>query len=224
MPAIVDHDERRELIANVTKEIIAEAGMKGVTIRNVARRAGFSSTIISHYFHDKQHMLVYAYETVLKNADARVQKVIEQGGDMMSCLEVLLPINKANLMDWQAWFGFWGTVTADPDLLELRQAGLEKTQSRFRLILERAKEAGELPADLDVAFHASKLQMLFNGLASLVLMNPSDWPVKAQKEVLSWHLDLIKLKPMTSNPSETARPRRAKGPAKPRARAAASPK
>lgn len=217
MPAIVDHDERRDLIAQVTKEIIAEAGMKGVTIRNVARRAGFSSTIISHYFHDKQHMLVFAYESVLKNADARVQKVIEKGGDMMSCLEVLLPTNKANLMDWQAWFGFWGTVTADPDLLNLRQAGLEKTQSRFRMILDRAKEAGELPADLDLAFHASKLQMLFNGLASLVLMNPADWPVKAQKEVLSWHIDLIKLKPMTTSAAaETAKPRSRPGQGKAR--------
>lgn len=201
MPAVVDHDERRKLIANVTKEIISEAGMAGVTIRNVARRAGFSSTIISHYFRDKQHMLVFAYESVLKNADARVRQVLKRGGDMLSCFDVLLPVGRSNLIDWQAWFGFWGTVTADPLLMEVRLAGLEQTQSLFRLILDRARDAGELPENVDTAFHASRLQMMFNGLSSLVIMNPPDWPVKAQREVLVWQIGLIKLMPQGGLPA-----------------------
>lgn len=195
MPAVVDHDERRDLIAQVTKEIISESGIKGVTIRNVARRAGFSATIISHYFRDKQHMLVFAYESVLRDADERARHVLDAGGDLMACFEVLLPFGKANLTDWQAWFGFWGTVTADPALVAVRLEGLEETQRMFRHILECAKATGELPANLDTAFHANRLQMMFNGLASLVLMSPESWPHDAQRDVLARQIDLMRKMP-----------------------------
>ena len=41
MPIVVDHDERRHYIARVVERVIAKQGMDAVTIRNVAREAGF---------------------------------------------------------------------------------------------------------------------------------------------------------------------------------------
>lgn len=191
MPAIVDHDERRAFIANIVKEMIAETGIESVTVRAVARRAGFSSTILSHYFRDKQHLLISAFASVLSDSPRRVQAIIDKGGSLFDCLEALLPITPQNLRDWQAWFGFWGTVTHDPELAAERIAGVDETQKMLKDVLRHAIDRGELPADLDIAFHSNHIQIYLNGLVSMVIMQPEVWSPDAQREALRWQIGLM---------------------------------
>lgn len=195
MPLIVDHAERRAVIANVVKDMIAETGIESVTVRAVARKAGYSSTILSHYFRDKQHLLISAFESVLREAPPRVHAAMDADGGLLDCLDVLLPINRDNLRDWQAWFGFWGKVTHDPELAAERLAGLEQTQKLLKETLRYAIARGELPADLDVPFHSNRIQIFLNGLVSMVIMKPDAWPPKAQREALAWQIDMMRKHP-----------------------------
>ena len=41
MPKIVDHEERREFLAAISAELIAEQGLERATIREIAARTGF---------------------------------------------------------------------------------------------------------------------------------------------------------------------------------------
>ena len=45
-------------IAEVAVEVIACEGMDAATVRNIAARAGYSTTIITHYFNDKDELLL----------------------------------------------------------------------------------------------------------------------------------------------------------------------
>ena len=195
MPLIVDHDERRALIADIVKDMIAETGMDSVTVRAVARKAGYSSTILSHYFRDKQHLLISAFASVLGEAPMRVAVVMDNGGSLLDCLSELLPINRPNLRDWQAWFGFWGKVTHDPALAEERLVGIEETRKTLHMILEYAIARKEVPADLNVAFHANNIQIYLNGLAAMVITQPDDWPTAAQQTALKSQILLMKALP-----------------------------
>lgn len=195
MPLIVDHDERRALIADVVKEMIADTGIDSVTVRAVARKAGYSSTIVSHYFRDKQHLLISAFESVLSEAPERVHVRMAAGAGLLECLEELLPNTPANLRDWQAWFGFWGKVTHDPELAAERLAGIEETQKMLRDILRHGIARGELPEDLDVPFHSNRIQILLNGLVSMVIMKPEAWPPQVQREAVLWQIDLMRKHP-----------------------------
>ncbi len=195
MPLIVDHDERRALIANVVKEMIAESGLESVTVRAVARKAGFSSTILSHYFRDKQHLLISAFASVLRESPVRVHAAMAAGGSLIDCLDVLLPNTAANLRDWQAWFGFWGKVTHDPELAAERLAGVEETQKTLAEILRYGIDRGELPDDLDLTFHCNRIQIFLNGLVSMVIMKPEAWPPSAQREALEWQIRLMRMHP-----------------------------
>jgi AcrR family transcriptional regulator len=191
MPIVVDHDERREFIADVVKKLIAERGMKYVTIRNVAREAGFKSTLISHYFEDKKAMLAFTLETIWKRAGARVSKAIEENKDLASCLDSLLPIGQSSLSDWQAWFGFWGMATYDPDLAAVRLRTVEATHETLKRMLKAAQNRNELPPDLDLEFHARRLQTVLNGIAAMVVIDPSSWPKNRQRSVFKTELELM---------------------------------
>ncbi len=206
MPLIVDHDERRILIATVVKRMVAVAGMEAVTVRNVAREAGFSSTIVSHYFRDKRDLMAFTYATIRSRAIEMIEEAFHADADLQTCFEKLLPINAANLADWQAWFGFWGKATADADLAAERAAGTEDTQNLFLRILDRAQKRGELPDHLDLEFHAYRIQMFVNGLASFVVMQPKAWPPAKQRAMLATELDVMK----NVWPVQAAKPARAR--------------
>ncbi|RVQ65151.1 TetR family transcriptional regulator [Croceicoccus ponticola] len=193
MPLIVDHDKRRAIIADIVKEMIAETGIDSVTVRAVARKAGYSSTILSHYFRDKQHLLLSAFGSVLSETPVRVQTVMEAGGDLLECITALLPITESNLRDWQAWFGFWGKVTHDPALAEERLIGIEETNKTLMMILGYAIERGELPKDIDKAFHANAIQIFLNGISAMVTTQPEAWPKVEQQRYLRNHIRAMKL-------------------------------
>jgi AcrR family transcriptional regulator len=192
MPLIVDHEERRHLIASVVKRMVAAYGMEAVTVRAVAREAGFSSTIVSHYFRDKRDLMSFTYSTIRARAIEMIDEAIASNADMLTCFERLLPVNEANLADWQAWFGFWGKATSDANLAAERVAGTEGTQNLFLRILDHACRRGELSEHLDLEIHAYRLQMFVNGLASFVVMQPKAWPPERQHAMMAAEIELMK--------------------------------
>jgi len=209
MPAIVSHAKRRSLIATVVKRIVAESGMESVTVRNVAREAGFSSTIVSHYFRNKHDLLTFTYGSIRTRAIEMIEEAFNRNVDVLGCFETLLPINEANLADWQAWFGFWGKTTSDPGLAAERVANVEATNQLFQRILNHAKKRGELPEQLDTTVHAKRIQMFINGLASFVVMNPAAWPPAAQRAVLEAEIGTMKTMLVKPSPKKAVkRPKR----------------
>jgi TetR/AcrR family transcriptional repressor of bet genes len=195
MPLVVDHEQRRAAIAEVVKTMIAETGIASVTVRAVAKNAGFSSTIVSHYFRDKQDLLISAFASILEESPVKVESLMKKGASTLDCFDALLPINARNLRDWQAWFGFWGIVTHDPLMAEERLAGLKETQTLFGQILTYGISRNEMPENVDISFHANRLQIFMNGLVSIVIMQPEAWTAKKQREALAWQLDMIRQHP-----------------------------
>lgn len=192
MPAIVSHAKRRSLIATVVKRIVAESGMESVTVRNVAHEAGFSSTIVSHYFRNKLDLLTFTYGSIRTGAVQRIEAAFARDANLLDCFETVLPTNAENLADWQAWFGFWGKTTSDPSLAAERMANVEGTNALFQRILKHAQKRGELPGKLDTAAHANRLQIFINGLASFVVMNPAAWSRAAQRAALNAEIQTMK--------------------------------
>jgi len=62
MPKIIDHDQRREEIAQQINSLISEKGIENTTIRAICRRSGFSTGVLAHYFENREAMLIYVFE------------------------------------------------------------------------------------------------------------------------------------------------------------------
>jgi AcrR family transcriptional regulator len=195
MPIVVDHDERRHYIASVIERLIAKQGMDAVTIRNVAREAGFRSTLISHYFRDKREMLIFTLESIRDRAAARVDREFLEQHDLRTCIDTLLPTTDERLSDWQAWFGFWEKATFDEEFAGVRLAIVEATHETIKRLLERARNRGDLPRQLNCEFHARRLQIVMNGLATHVVMKPSAWPAESQRALVDVEIEFMKKVP-----------------------------
>lgn len=77
MPKIIDHDQRREEIVDVTWQLIVEGGIEAATMREIAARAGFANGALKHYFSGKDAIIEGAYERSLNRIRDRLQKHVE---------------------------------------------------------------------------------------------------------------------------------------------------
>ncbi len=191
MPAIVDHDERRRHIAQATQRMIACLGMEKVTLRDVAREAGFSAAIVGHYFRDKLHLLSFTSANARARAATRIEHALAAGMAPLDCLAEYLPLDEERQLEWQAWFGFWSKATAEPAIAKERLDGVNQSRNMIAAILAEAVESGDIPRDTDSEYGATQVQVLVNGMACLVTMDPLHWPADRQRTF--FHSELAKM-------------------------------
>lgn len=191
MPTIVDHDARRLEIAGAVGRLVARGGIQAVTVRSAAKEAGYSTAVITHYFHNKEDLMNFTYLSARDRTNTRVERARRAGKNVFDCLKECLPTNSSRKDDWKVWFGLWGMANGNPELERERSKGLSDASSLFAQVLEAARERGELPESLDCTLQAERLMVFVNGIASLWVQMPERWPAKAQLALLKSELELI---------------------------------
>ena len=191
MPLIVDHDERRRQIAEAAARLIAERGCENITLREVARAAGFSAAIIGHYFTDKQHMLIFTSRHARMRALQAVDEHIDGMNAPLAALAEFLPLDEKRRREWRMWFGFWGTSMSDPLIEAERVQGRRDAWNLIVRILRLGQAVGSVPADADVEEMGLVIQAMINGLASIVMHECESWPEQRQRDVLDRQIALL---------------------------------
>lgn len=184
MPKIVDHDARRRDVARIAARLIAAAGLDRVTVRDIAREAGCSTAVVSHYFQNKHELLLHVYRMAMADTVAQVRRRRDRGGDIVRCLEAILPLDRQRRDNWKIWFAFWGMAMEDAHFMaEQRKRGREAR----RLIVELLETASDIPADSPQVrdMQARRLLVAVSGLSSQATYDPTDWPAKRQSTLLA---------------------------------------
>ncbi|MGW5740557.1 TetR/AcrR family transcriptional regulator [Amycolatopsis sp. NPDC003861] len=65
MPKIIDHDQRRSDIVDVTWDLIVQGGIEAATMREIAASAGFANGALKLYFPSKEDIIAATYERAL---------------------------------------------------------------------------------------------------------------------------------------------------------------
>ena len=187
MPLIVDHEERRRHVAGIASGLIARQGLYAVTVRDVAQAAGYSTKIVSHYFKDKDELLRFVFREEAAAAVSRVRQA-RKSDSLQGCLELLLPLDAVTRRDWRMWIAFWGRAAFDQQFA-LEQIGRARdAQQLIEDLLEERRGTGQLAADCDCAFHASRLVCAVVGIATQAIFDPRGWPPRKQRAVLAAEL------------------------------------
>jgi AcrR family transcriptional regulator len=137
MPVIVDSGQRRAEVVRAAVGLIIRDGLDGLTFRGLAGALGCSTTVISHYFRDKNDLLLETYRFVTAQAMARRDRALAcADGDLLLALEALLPVCDEQRGHWTVWLCFWSSALFAPDLYEAHRSGLAGTRERLRTFLE----------------------------------------------------------------------------------------
>jgi TetR/AcrR family transcriptional regulator, transcriptional repressor of bet genes len=192
VPKIVDHEQRREELAEAVWRLASHEGLDAVTIRAVAAEAGWSTGALHHYFSDKEELLLFAFRTVADRVGRRVAATRETAGEPLELVRELLaiglPLDDERRDETRVWFAFLGLALTRPALARAQGAAYAQWRRLVASALEEAQEAGGLDAAIDPRREAAGLVALVDGLAVQAMFDPSGPSAKRQLELLDARL------------------------------------
>ena len=175
---MVDHADRRRQVAQCASQLIAAGGTDAVTVREVARAAGSSTTVVSHYFRDKRELLEFAYQEAAAEARARAHAALAADpGDVRGVVEALLPLDEERLVSWRINAAFWGRALGDRALADEQRARVDGARELLVSALTERREP-------DPEIVAEELLALVIGVAVQAVFDPDRWPAERQRAVV----------------------------------------
>jgi TetR/AcrR family transcriptional repressor of bet genes len=193
MPKIVDHAKRRDEIAQVACQVVANYGFEQATVARIARAAGYTTGMVAHYYESKQQIILAALRLMLLRIEQRLTR--ERQTNEANLLEVLseaLAIDSQRFTECAFWMAFWGQVSADKKLRRLN-AWVHREYMRLfaRCFAEYWLEWPAWPQPVRDQVLRSVVTFM-NGLTASAVTSPRDWPAAVQVEQLRLQLDLLR--------------------------------
>ncbi|RLM15807.1 transcriptional regulator BetI [Gibbsiella quercinecans] len=161
MPKVGMQPIRRQQLIEATLAAVNEVGMHDATIAQIARRAGVSNGIISHYFKDKNGLLEATMRYLISHLGEAVKLRLQALEDHSPAAR-LRAIVAGNFDDTQinsaamkTWLAFWASSLHQPQLNRLQQVNGRRLYSN-------------LSAEFQQALPKAQARAAAKGLAALI--------------------------------------------------------
>lgn len=160
---------RQDLIA-ATLDAIAESGLRGATVREIADRAGVTPGLIRHYFTSKELLFQAAYRAVMNTMfETASTAADEDASDAVDQLRTFVLANfKPPIIDprnLSLWATFISQITVDEALAAIHREGYLAFRDRLEAYIAAALEQdGRGLAPGELRYLAIAINGLMDGL------------------------------------------------------------
>jgi AcrR family transcriptional regulator len=196
VPKRVDHEARRQQIAEAVCRLAASEGLDAVSLRHVAAEAGVSMGRVQHYFTTKDDMLLFAFQTLAERVERRIGAVVAAAPRPHSVRQVvrallteMLPLSEHGRAEAPVWIAFMARAVVESRLATPLSEGSQRLDGYIGEQIRAAQQAGDARAGLDPAREATTLLALIDGLMLHLLIGQVD--ATAALATLDYHLDRI---------------------------------
>ena len=177
---------RRRDVCDAARRAITQNGLEATTLRDIAREGGFTTGVVTHYFPDKQSVIVGAFAAAsrdwLAEARAAIQAADSPERQLEALVEVALPDNATRRGEWRLWSEMWTYAGRDPEFADQLIETDALWEHEIRDVLERTRKEGAI-RDIDVVVEARLLARLIDGLGLRAWLS-GRWP-EARGELLA---------------------------------------
>ena len=130
--------ERREEIVNAAFEVIYEVGLSQTTISQIAKKAEVSTGIVSHYFGDKQGLMINCMREMLKRLHLTSLQYKANTADQQpeNQIKAIIDSNfdssQVNKTAMRVWLDFWSASMHIPELARLQRINDRRLYSNLK--------------------------------------------------------------------------------------------
>lgn len=174
--------ERREQILAAACTTLAETGLTGLRVSDVAKSAGVSSGTVHYYFTSKKELVNAAFEYNFTNSLQRRQWLMaaenvhaadsdDPIGLLRDIVDSYLPDgDTSTLTAWRVWADLWAEGMRDVELQEMNERLYGRWRQLVADVICRAQELGHA-RDGDPVRMADMLISMIDGLAMQALLH-----------------------------------------------------
>lgn len=186
--------ERKEQILRSACNVIAERGISGLRVADVARDAGVSPGIIHYYFDNKRDLMRAAFEENFQYSLERRAAIFDSDQDSPSKLRALvdayLPEGDETVAAWHVWVELWAEGLRDEGLRDLNDRAYGEWRRIIAGVIRDGQAAGQIGAGDPVEI-ANMLVGMLDGLALQVLVGSHAMTVARMRKVCQVFVDRI---------------------------------
>ncbi|RXE46624.1 transcriptional regulator BetI [Chromohalobacter israelensis] len=137
----IEPETRKRTIIEATLKCVTRYGHAGTTMTRVAREAGASIGLVSHYFQSKESLMLAAYQELTE----QLRRESDQRDAALECSareRLTLMIRSAfkseifNQQVLASWVGFWSAAVATPSLASLNRKLYEEYREEMQSLVE----------------------------------------------------------------------------------------
>lgn len=180
--------------------MIGEQGIDNTRLVDVARAANATTGTITHYFEDKDAVLLAALDHVSQNILFMLRHP-EKPKDLVELAELILPVDEESICDWRVWMSFFGRAVGDPALARINKAYYDEFRDGLAAIIREQQSEGLFAEHIDPAVTADAIISIIDGFCIRATLERDEWPPQRQKAQLE-----AMLRPLLPRP-EKRRPK-----------------
>ncbi|MEU5860321.1 MULTISPECIES: TetR/AcrR family transcriptional regulator [unclassified Nonomuraea] len=192
MPKIIDHDQRRSDIIDVTWELITKGGIEAATMREIANAAGFANGALKHYFPGKEDIIEATYERALAIVTSYVKLDGRRGlGALREMCEAAMPIDEERITAGRVLLIFWQTSLTNPKMYDKYLEHLRAWRGMLHRLIGEGRADGDIRTSIPDEQLVDELVLLNAGANVMSLVGPQFSTVELQKRHLESFFDRI---------------------------------
>lgn len=176
------------MIAQAAVDVIARKGLEATKLTDIARLAGVTTGAVTHYFSDKDAVLMAALELAYDMLFANMERVATSAeAGFYDVMLQALPLNESSRTSMTVWLAFWSRSLAEPRIAEQQNEFHQRWHGNVKAQL--ARHYDDPPDDLDDVCEGITAHL--NGLIIRGLVDASDWPEERLRKALKTYLAQI---------------------------------
>jgi AcrR family transcriptional regulator len=117
----MSYGDRRLEVTEAAWRVIVREGLARTSMRAIAQELGSSTGVVTHYFRDKDELMLFALERVFENL-IEDMKAYTAGRQGIKRLEQMvfsaLPFEARGISGWQVWIAFLGYAIGRETLVQ----------------------------------------------------------------------------------------------------------
>ena len=160
-------ERRRREVCEAACRVIVRNGLETTTMRDISREGGFTTGVLTHYFPDKQAVIVGAFLAASEDWFAELRRRLAAAGtpaeQLVALVHLALPSDPDRRAEYRLWAEMWTYAGRDPEFAAQIVETDAIWEHEIRGVLERGREAGLL-TNIDAAAEAAVLARLIDGL------------------------------------------------------------
>ncbi|RLK58310.1 TetR/AcrR family transcriptional regulator [Actinokineospora cianjurensis] len=193
MPKVIDHDERRAHIVEVTWGLIMRGGLEAATMREIAEAAGFANGALKRYFPSKDVLVEATFERALTMVDTQVDVSAGQSGleALRALCSVTMPLDTKRVTAGRVLLAFWEMSLSNKRLHDRYLVHLKAWRGLLTDHIRRARAEGDIRTPVPDAQLVDELVLLHAGANVMSLVGARYSTRKLQKAHLEAFFDRI---------------------------------
>ncbi|MFD6155970.1 TetR/AcrR family transcriptional regulator [Nocardia sp. NPDC060256] len=160
---------RRDSILESAARVVAQRGIRGLRVEELAEAAGVSTSLIYYHFKDRAGLLAQTLDFISTRAERYTESDVDAAADPRGHLEQLLLLELQDtplvIENSTGWGESRATAVFQPELREQLRAATVRWIDCLSALIRSAQDLGTVPADLAPADAAERLTALVEGVS-----------------------------------------------------------